>query len=101
MVKPGHAKIFFIHLNVPESWQFLIKCQNPPIVANYGQSMYEPLSSGHRGKRKEYFVHNWVKHCQRLTFNVTMDYLNKTRLVQSQCRTLRFKQIKHDAPCYA
>lgn len=38
MVKPGHAKIFFIHLNVPESWQFLIKCQNPPIVANYGQS---------------------------------------------------------------
>lgn len=51
--------------------------------------------------RKEYFVHNWVKHCQRLTFNVTMDYLNKTRLVQSQCRTLRFKQIKHDAPCYA
>lgn len=67
----------------------------------FSQSMYEPLSSGHRGTGKEYFVHNGVKHCQRLTFNVTNDYLNKTRLVQSQCRTLRFKQIKHDAPCYA
>lgn len=33
----------------------------PAIVANYNQYMYDPLSSGHRCMRKEYFVHNWSK----------------------------------------